>query len=194
MESAGGRWPDKSPVTQGRGPRTHNPMQLHIAINGQRQGPMSLEELNARLADGRIEAVPTLAWYEGCPEWIPLSQVPGIMVPGGIAEVPPPTQGAAAPTTEGPGTPPAAPSADTLSSVIPYRNPMALVAYYLGIFSLIPVLGAILALPAILLGVLGLGRSRRNAQAKGKAHAWVGITAGLLSIIGHLVALTLLRS
>lgn len=170
-------------------------MQLYIAINGQRQGPMSLGEINARLADGRIEAAPTLAWYEGCPEWIPLSQVPGIMPPSGVAAVPPPppAQVAAVPTTGGPGNTPPAPAADALSSVIPYRNPMALVAYYLGIFSLIPVLGAILALPAIVLGVLGLGRSRRNAQAKGKAHAWVGITAGLLSVIGHLVAMIQLR-
>ena len=170
-------------------------MQLHIAINGQRQGPMSLEEINAQLADGRIGAAPTLAWYEGCPEWIPLSQVPGIMLPGGSATVPPPPPEhiAAVPTSGARGTTPAAPSADTLSSVIPYRNPMALVAYYLGIFSLIPVLGAVLALPAIILGVLGLGRSRRNAEAKGKAHAWVGLTAGTLSVIGHLVALILLR-
>lgn len=166
-------------------------MQLHIAINGQRLGPMSLEEVNAQLADGRIQPEPTLAWHEGCPEWIPLCQVPGVTCAV-------PTPSAAAPstdlleTTEGPGSSAPGPSTDTLSTVIPYKNPLALVGYYLGIFSLIPMLGAVLALPAILLGFLGLRRTRLHPQAKGKAHAWVGITTGLVSVIGHLVAVILL--
>jgi hypothetical protein len=50
----------------------------------------------------------------------------------------------------------------------------------------IPMLGAVLALPAILLGILGLRSCRLHPQAKGKAHAWVGITTGLISVIGHL--------
>lgn len=161
-------------------------MQLHIAIDGQRQGPMSLEEVNARLADGRIPAEPTLAWHEGCPEWIPLWQVAGVMFP--IPTASSSTRSAdVSEATEGYASASTTPSTDTFSSVIPYRNPLALVGYYLGVFSLIPMLGAALALPAILLGILGLRSCRLHPQAKGKAHAWVGITTGLISVIGHLL-------
>jgi len=45
----------------------------------------------------------------------------------------------------------------------------------------------VLALPAVVLGVLGLGRHRRNPLAKGKAHAWVGISTGSVSLIVHSV-------
>ena len=151
-------------------------MQIHIAIAGQRQEPMSLQEINARLADGRLSIDQTLAWHEGCPDWIPLSQVVGVVLRGGT--VPPPV-----PPPPGTGNE----STSTLSAVIPYKNPMALGAYYLGIFSLIPVIGVVLALPAVVLGVLGLGRHRRNPLAKGKAHAWVGISTGSVSLIVHSV-------
>jgi len=174
-------------------------MEFYIAIQGQRQGPMSLEDIQGQLDNGRILPESTLAWHEGCPEWIPLAQVPGIHLPAGGAAEPPPIPSASASSAgglaNGPrGTAPGDGSPHVLSSVIPYRNPMALVAYYLGIFSLIPTLGLLLAVPAIILGVLGLGRSRRNAQAKGKTHAWVGIATGLLSIVGHGVGLVMLRS
>ena len=67
-------------------------MQIHIAIAGQRQEPMSLEEINARLADGRLSIDQTLAWHEGCPDWIPLSQVVGVVLRDGSTPppVPPP--------------------------------------------------------------------------------------------------------
>ena len=160
------------------------PMRIHIAIDGQQLGPMSLEEINARLADGRFVAGKTLAWHEGCPDWIPLSQVAGVVLPGEPVTPPVPSM----PTRSQAGSPEATlnqESSGTLTSVIPYKNPMALTAYYLGIFSLIPILGAVLALPAIVLGVLGLRRHRRNPIAKGKAHAWVGISTGALSILVH---------
>jgi hypothetical protein len=154
-------------------------MQLYIAIQGQRQGPMSIDEVNAQLAQGRIPTESTLAWHEGCPEWIPLWQVAGVVLPSPPAPAP-------APATVAPAASP-----DVLSSVIPYRNPMALTAYYLGIFSLIPVIGLLLALPAIVLGALGLGRSRRSAEAKGKAHAWTGIATGIVSVVGHVILMVL---
>src|SRR3989442_1081509 len=41
-----------------------------------------------------------------------------------------------------------------ISTLIPYTNPKALIAYYLGIFGLIPCLGAILGPAALVLGIL----------------------------------------
>jgi len=48
------------------------------------------------------------------------------------------------------------PTPDATGGVIPYKNPAALIGYYVGIFSLIPGLGVPLALAALVLGVVGL--------------------------------------
>lgn len=72
-----------------------------------------------------------------------------------------------------------------VSSLIPYRNGMALASYYVGVFSLIPCLGALLGPTAIILGILGLRHAGRNPQAKGKAHAIVGIVLGSLTALGN---------
>jgi len=52
-------------------------MQIHVARNGHRMGPFSLEEVNRQLAGGLL-SLSDLAWYEGIPNWIALSQVPGV--------------------------------------------------------------------------------------------------------------------
>lgn len=69
-----------------------------------------------------------------------------------------------------------APQAET--GLIPYRNPAALTAYYLGIFSLMPLLGLVVAIPAFVLGIVGWRRCRRAPQIRGGVHAWVGILMG----------------
>jgi hypothetical protein len=79
-----------------------------------------------------------------------------------------------------------------LSTIIPYTNPKALVAYYCGVFGLIPVLGFILGPVALIFGILALNYVRRNPTAKGTAHAIVGIVLGTLSTMGHLLLLILI--
>ncbi len=75
---------------------------------------------------------------------------------------------------------PAPPQADApLSGVIPYRNPAALVGYYLGVFSFLPVLGVPLAIPAIILGIVGLVKRHRDPRRRGLAHAWLAIILGI---------------
>jgi uncharacterized RDD family membrane protein YckC len=59
-------------------------MQIHIARDGQRMGPFPLEEVNRQLAAGSLQ-LSDLAWYEGIPNWVSLSQVPGIGAPGVMA-------------------------------------------------------------------------------------------------------------
>jgi uncharacterized RDD family membrane protein YckC len=58
-------------------------MQIHIARDGHRMGPFPLEEVNRQLAAGALR-LSDLAWYEGIPNWIALSQVPGIGAPASM--------------------------------------------------------------------------------------------------------------
>lgn len=72
-----------------------------------------------------------------------------------------------------------------VSVVVPYKNVPALVAYYLGVFSLIPCIGALLALGSITCGIYGLVTVKRNPLAHGTVHALVGIVLGGLVIVAH---------
>jgi hypothetical protein len=65
-----------------------------------------------------------------------------------------------------------------LNLIIPYKNVRALTAYYLGVFSVIPILGMPLGLAALTLGILGLRFRRKNPEAGGAVHAWIGILVG----------------
>lgn len=68
---------------------------------------------------------------------------------------------------------------DATGGVIPYKNPCALIAYYVGIASL---LSCIIPLPvgivAVVLGVIGLKKRAENPVIKGSVHAWIGIVLG----------------
>jgi hypothetical protein len=77
---------------------------------------------------------------------------------------------------------------DPTGGLIPYRNPQALMAYYCGVFSLIPCLGILLGPVALILGFLGLGYVKKHETAGGTAHAIVGIVLGALTTLGHLAA------
>ncbi|MEM9588423.1 MAG: hypothetical protein AAGA03_14160 [Planctomycetota bacterium] len=93
-----------------------------------------------------------------------------------------PVAGSAAAAQEGDGT----------GGVIPYKNPAALIAYYLGLFSLVPVLGLFLAIPAFVLGIIGLRNRSRNPAIKGSVHAWIGIVmGGLFTLIWGLVMIVM---
>jgi len=67
-------------------------MQVHIDRNGERYGPYSIEEINAYLANGTL--LPTdLAWQYGMTDWLPVSQISGVVMPGDPVATPiPPSQ------------------------------------------------------------------------------------------------------
>lgn len=67
---------------------------------------------------------------------------------------------------------------DATGGVIPYKNPKALIAYYLGILSGLPVIGIPLGAAAFVLGIMGLRDRARNPVIKGSLHAAVGIGCG----------------
>lgn len=67
---------------------------------------------------------------------------------------------------------------DATGGVIPYKNPPALIAYYVSILSLLPVLGIPFGIAAFILGIIGLKKRAANPVIKGAAHAWIGIILG----------------
>jgi uncharacterized protein YqgC (DUF456 family) len=77
-----------------------------------------------------------------------------------------------------PQKPKAGTGGDATGGVIPYKNPPALIAYYLGVFSLLPCIGLFLAIPALVLGIIGLMKRNANPAVKGSVHAWIGIVMG----------------
>ena len=72
---------------------------------------------------------------------------------------------------------------DPVQTLVPYKNPLALLAYYCGIFSLIPAVGLVLGPVSVLLGVLGFRYGMRNPRAKGTGHAVAGIVFGVLFFV-----------
>jgi hypothetical protein len=73
-----------------------------------------------------------------------------------------------------------------VSSVIPYRNGPALIGYYCGVFGLISCfLGplAIFGAVPLILGILGLKKASEDPEARGRAHAWIGIVLGALELL-----------
>lgn len=71
-------------------------------------------------------------------------------------------------------------SEEMIETLIPVKNQSALAAYYLGLFSLFPVLGLPLAIAAVILGRKGLAKVRSQPEVRGTAHAWVGLICGTL--------------
>lgn len=71
---------------------------------------------------------------------------------------------------------------DTIATIIPYKNKCSLIGYYLGIFSIFPVLGLPMAIAALILGVKGLQYRKQNPQAHGKVHSIVAIIGGAIGL------------
>jgi hypothetical protein len=81
---------------------------------------------------------------------------------------------------------------DAVETLIPYKNPMALTAYYLGVFALIPCVGLILGPAAFILGILGIRHANKYPTAGGKGHAIAGIVLGTIVVLGSLAFLVLI--
>jgi hypothetical protein len=104
------------------------------------------------------------------------------------------------------------------SAMIPYRNVTALIGYYCGMISLIAILGGIalifynpinpqfvgiitlvviyglggiLALLAIILGIIGMVYANKHPRSRGMGHAIAGIVLGILEILGLVTLLVL---
>ncbi len=72
-----------------------------------------------------------------------------------------------------------------MGGLIPFRNTPALISYYLGVFSLIPIIGIPLGVIAVIHGITGLKKASVTPEAKGKVHAWAGIVLGTLAAVAY---------
>lgn len=86
------------------------------------------------------------------------------------------TRQTSTPPTDRPNYTPPVNEGDATGGVIPYKNPAALIAYYLGVFSLIPFF--VIGIAALVLGIIGLRNRKRNPAIRGAIHAWIGIIVG----------------
>lgn len=92
-------------------------MQWYYAINGDRHGPVSNEELARLVAAGTVTGE-TLVWRQGLAQWQPWSQLaPSTPLPD-VASMPPPLTGAPA----APSTPPLRPVA-VAPAAVDYAEP-----------------------------------------------------------------------
>jgi hypothetical protein len=164
--------------------------QWHYAEDGRQRGPVSSAQLKA-MADSRQITPETLVWTDGMADWKPAREFSRLFpdeAPIGIEPEPPPIP-RAPPTSPG-VIARQRPTGDVTGGLIPYKNPAALAAYYLGIFSFIPILGLPLGVIAFFLGIAGLRARSRQPQIKGAVHAWIGIViGGLFSLVWSLVLL-----
>jgi hypothetical protein len=144
--------------------------------DGQTYGPVSLDTIRQWRLGGRVNG-DTRVRPEGTEAWMTLRQLPELAAD---FNAPPPLPSAAPVAV-------AAVPESGLNTLIPYRNGMALAAYYCGVFALIPLLGAVLGWVALGLGVAGLRAAKKNPVMGGKVHAWVGIVLGALCALGNVL-------
>jgi hypothetical protein len=63
-------------------------MEIYIWKNEQQQGPYSIDDLNSLLGSEAITG-DDLYWYEGCTDWVPISQLAGFVPPPSATPPPP---------------------------------------------------------------------------------------------------------
>lgn len=128
-------------------------MQFHIDHDGQQHGPLTLEEVRARLAAGAI-APADLAWHPGALEWQPLSTIPGVIV-----SMPPPLAG------------------HVPAAAVPNTSGLAITSMVLGILSFLTV--GLTAIPAVICGHLSRASIRKSAGTlAGDGFALAGLILG----------------
>lgn len=151
-----------------------------LGNDGKEYGPVPLDTIRQWLLGGRVNG-DTRVRSEGSEAWTTLRQLPELAAD---FSAPPPLPSAA------PMVAAAVPDSG-LNMLIPYRNGMALAAYYCGVFALIPLLGALLGWVAFGLGVAGLRAAKKNPLMGGKVHAWIGIVLGVLCALGNVLLMLL---
>ncbi|MBI1304662.1 MAG: DUF4339 domain-containing protein [Phycisphaera sp.] len=162
----------------------------HYAVDGGSQGPLDDGAIRSLIMRGTI-GPGTLIWREGMGAWTPagdLVEMQEALREARRARAAPPIPTAPPRSNAGIERQPfdagMGPS-DGTGGIIPHRNPLALTGYYVGIFSLIPGVGMLLSVPAIVLGVLGLRARKREPRIRGAAHAWIAILTGAVSMLAY---------
>jgi hypothetical protein len=168
-------------------------MNWFYAKNGSQQGPLSTDEIKSRIAMGEI-GPDDLAWSEGMPDWMPVSQISQLKAEAPARPETAPA-GAPAPVAASPSpyqAPVAAPASATPAQMIPGQPPsqgLAIASMVCGILAFIGCcawyLAGPLALAAIVMGHLAVSRVKANPAANGgKGMARAGLVLGYLGLIG----------
>ncbi len=71
---------------------------------------------------------------------------------------------------------------DSMQALIPTKNKPALIAYYCGVFGLVPFLGLPCAIIAVILGKKGLSQYNANPTPGAKVHAKIGLILGIIEL------------
>jgi hypothetical protein len=67
-------------------------------------------------------------------------------------------------------------------NIIPTKNPLALIGYYLGVLALVPFAGLVLAIPSVICSIIGLLAATKNPHLGGAYHAVAGIVLSGLGL------------
>jgi len=67
---------------------------------------------------------------------------------------------------------------DFVGRMVPSGNKPALISYYVALLSLLPALGIVFGVLAVIYGVKGVKLERRHPAVRGGLHAWFGIIFG----------------
>src|SRR5262245_3626245 len=145
----------------GRVAQGYSDMYKIIGADQREYGPIDANQLRLWINQGRATAI-SLVKLESESQWRPLHSY------SEFADILPNTPPQVAASNK-------AAADDGISTIIPYKNPQALVAYYLGLFSFIPFIGFFLGVTAFILGLRGLKFANNNPGSKGRVHAWIGI-------------------
>jgi type IV pilus assembly protein PilA len=178
------------------------------ARGGQHVGPVSLAELTRRIGAGEVGS-DDLVWREGMPDWQParaVSELAGALATGPAAAAHPglsasaPAQPVWAPggfePSAAPPPPPSAGGAPMLgyggyAPPKPGASGLAIAAFVLSLAALF--VGMILALPALVMGIIAVYDAKRTGRRKGLAVAAVVISGIDVLLGGGLIVYVLLR-
>jgi hypothetical protein len=131
--------------------------------DGKEYGPVDAHQVKTWIGEHRLEKKSPVM-VDGAKDWAFLESLPEFA-------------SALAAQSEG-AAPPVIGKSSSLNTIIPYKNPRALMAYYFGVFAVLPLIGIILGFAALALGISGLRFRRLKPEAGGVVHAWIGILVG----------------
>jgi hypothetical protein len=145
-------------------------MQIFIFKAGNRSGPFSLAELNGLVASGGLLSTDH-AWYQGCPDWIRVGEIPGVTPP---MPVPPPYPVLAREAAE---------SSDTLiRRISDYARISGILWIVLGSIQVLSIVGAIAGAWNIFAGITRLQAATRISNRDPKVPGEFNGITGLVSI------------
>jgi hypothetical protein len=147
---------------------------IFVVRGTEQAGPFTEAEIRSQLASGAITG-DTMVWWEGLPEWAPLSRTPL----GAPAAVPP-----AVPFAAPPAPPPTAiPPTVSASGIPPRTSTLAIVSLISGIIGLMcwPT-ALILGIVAVVTGNMARGKMRKDPTESGNGLALAGLVIGYIEI------------